>query len=171
MSQEHPLVQLARRTIEAHIREGVVLAPPAELTPEMQARAGAFVSLHLHNNLRGCIGTIEPIQSNLAEEIIHNAISAATRDPRFLPVRAQELDDLEISVDVLDPPDPIDSIEQLEVKTYGVIVQLGVRRGLLLPNLEGVDTPEDQVTIALSKAGIRPTEPYRLYRFRVTRYH
>lgn len=171
MAQEHPLVQLARRTIETYVREGRVLAPPPELTPEMRARAGVFVSLHRQGNLRGCIGTIEPMQPNLAQEVIRNAISAATRDPRFLPLRAEELADLEISVDVLEPPEPIEGLEQLDAKTYGVIVQRGVRRGLLLPNLEGVDTPQEQVAIALSKAGIRPSEPYRLYRFLVTRYH
>ena len=132
MAQEHPLVQLARRTIETYVREGRVLAPPPELTPEMRARAGAFVSLHRQGNLRGCIGTIEPMQPNLAQEVILNAISAATRDPRFLPLRAEELDDLEISVDVLEPPEPIEGLEQLDAKTYGVIVQRGVRRGLLL---------------------------------------
>jgi len=171
MTQEHPLVQLARRTIELYVREGRVLAPPAELTPEMQARAGAFVSLHRHGKLRGCIGTIEPMQANVAEEIIRNAISAATQDPRFLPLRTEDLADLEISVDVLEPPEAIEGLEQLDAKTYGVIVQRGMRRGLLLPNLDGVDTPQEQVAIALSKAGIRPSEPYRLYRFRVTRYH
>lgn len=171
MSEEHPLVQLARRTIEAYVREGRVSAPPSELTPEMQARAGAFVSLHRQGKLRGCIGTIEPMQDNLAEEIIRNAISAATQDPRFLPLRPDELADLDISVDVLEPPEPIEGMDQLDAQTYGVIVQRGVRRGLLLPNLEGVDTPQEQVAIALAKAGIRPSEPYRLYRFRVTRYH
>ena len=171
MTEEHPLVQLARQTIEAYVREGRVPAPPAELAPEMQGRAGAFVSLHRQGKLRGCIGTIEPMQANVAEEVMRNAISAATQDPRFLPLRADELEGLEISVDVLEPPEPIESMDQLDAQIYGVIVQRGVRRGLLLPNLEGVDTPQEQVAIALSKAGIRPSEPYRLYRFRVTRYH
>ncbi|MBC7316325.1 MAG: AmmeMemoRadiSam system protein A, partial [Chloroflexi bacterium] len=146
MAEEHPLVQLARKTIENYILHRKVIDPPEELTPEMKRKAGAFVSLHRHGHLRGCIGTIEPMRPNVAEEVIANAISAATRDPRFLPLRPEELADLEISVDVLEDPEPIDSIEQLNPKEYGVIVQRGMRRGLLLPDLEGVDTPEEQVS-------------------------
>jgi AmmeMemoRadiSam system protein A len=171
MSAEHPLVQLARRTIEQYVREGRPPEPPAELTEEMTRQAGVFVSLHRHGELRGCIGTIEPVQGNVAQEIIANAISAATRDPRFSPVRPSELHDLEISVDVLTEPEPIASMAELDPKRYGVIVSSGGRRGLLLPDLEGIDTPEQQVQIALRKAWISPDEPYRLYRFRVIRYH
>ncbi len=170
-TEEHPLVRLARQTIETYVRTGRVIAPPAELTPEMQAKAGVFVSLHKKGELRGCIGTIEPMQENVAKEIIANAISAATRDPRFPPVRPDELDELEISVDVLTEPEPIASLKELDPKVYGVIVESGRRRGLLLPDLEGVDTPAQQVDIALRKAWIRPGEPYKMYRFRVVRYH
>ncbi len=166
-----PLVELARRTIETYVREGKMIMPPAEPSPELKQRAGAFVSLHAHGELRGCIGTIEPTQPNLALEIIHNAISAAIRDPRFMPVTADELADLEISVDVLSAPEPISSLAQLDPKKYGVIVENEYRRGLLLPDLEGVDTVECQVDIARRKAGIRPHEPVQLYRFTVTRYH
>lgn len=169
--KEHPLVQLARRTIEAFVRNGRRIEPPEELTPEMQRRAGVFVSLHRHGQLRGCIGTIAPTQPNVAYEVIQNAISAATRDPRFPPVGPNELEDLEISVDILGEPEPVSSWEELDPKVYGVIVERGMRRGLLLPDLEGVDTVQDQVAIALRKAGIHPSEPYRLYRFRVERYH
>ncbi len=171
MAEEHPLVQLARRTIENYILEDKVIAPPEELTPEMRARAGAFVSLHRQGDLRGCIGTIEPQQANMALEIIHNAISAATQDPRFQPLNPWELSDLDISVDVLAASEPIEGLDQLDPSNYGVIVERGMRRGLLLPNLEGVDTAEEQVGIALRKAGIGPRESYRLYRFRVVRYH
>jgi len=171
MAEEHPLVQLARRTIEEYIRHRTVIDPPKELTPEMQQKAGAFVSLHRQGELRGCIGTIEPVQPNLAQEIIANAISAATRDPRFRPVRPDELQDLQISVDVLTPAEPITSLTDLDPKVYGVIVQSGRRRGLLLPDLEGVDTAEQQVDIALRKAWIAPQERYQMYRFRVVRYH
>jgi len=171
MSKEHPLVQLARKTIEAYVTRGEIIAPPAELTPEMRKRAGVFVSLHKHGALRGCIGTIEPVRANVAEEIIHNAISAATQDPRFPPVRPSELKDLEISVDVLTEPEPVESLDQLDPKRYGVIVQRGARRGLLLPDLEGVDTVEQQVDIARRKAWIGPDEPVKLYRFEVVRYH
>lgn len=171
MTEEHPLVALARRTIERYVRDGEVIEPPEELTPEMSKRAGVFVSLHRGGQLRGCIGTIDPLRANVAQEIIANAISAATRDPRFPPLTPEELSDLDISVDVLTEPEPIPSIRELDPKVYGVIVESGTRRGLLLPDLEGVDTAEQQVAIALRKAWISPTEPYRLYRFRVVRYH
>ncbi|MBC7237816.1 MAG: AmmeMemoRadiSam system protein A [Chloroflexi bacterium] len=171
MPEEHELVKLARRTIEHYVRTGEIIKPPEKLTEEMKKRAGVFVSLHRHNELRGCIGTIEPVHENVASEVIHNAISAATRDPRFPPVREEELEDLEISVDVLTEPEPVSSLDELDPKRYGVIVQSGSRRGLLLPDLEGVDTVEQQVEIARRKAWIGPREPYRLYRFRVIRYH
>lgn len=171
MAEEHPFVQLARRSIESYITRRIVIDPPETLDADMARQAGAFVSLHRHGQLRGCIGTIEPVQANLAQEIITNAISASTRDPRFPAMRPEELQDLEISVDVLEPAEPISSLAELDPKTCGVIVQTGRRRGLLLPDLEGVDTPEQQVEIALHKAYIRPTEPYQMYRFCVTRYH
>ena len=140
---------------------------PAELT---QRRAGAFVSIHKHGQLRGCIGTIAPTRESLAEEIIHNAISASTRDPRFYPVTPDELDDLEINVDVLGEPEEIRSEAELDVKRYGVIVSNGLRRGLLLPDLEGVDTVAQQVAIARQKAGIGAGELVKLQRFEVVRH-
>lgn len=168
---EHPLVQLARRTIEAYVREGLVIGPPDEMTDEMRQQRGVFVSLHHGPYLRGCIGTIEPVQHNVAEEVIANAISAATRDPRFAPLRPDELHDLDISVDVLGEPEPVVALEDLDPRLYGVIVQSGHRRGLLLPDLDGVDSAEKQVAIALQKAWINPEDPYRMYRFGVVRYH
>ena len=171
MIEEHPLVQLARRTIEKFVRDGETVSPPSDLTPEMEQRAGVFVSLHKSGELRGCIGTIEPVQPNVAQEIIHNAISAATRDPRFPPVRLDELDDLEISTDVLSESEAITSLDELDPRRYGVIVEKGYRRGLLLPNLEGVDTAEKQIDIALSKAWINKDEEYEIQRFEVVRYH
>jgi AmmeMemoRadiSam system protein A len=174
MKESHPLVQLARKTIESYVREGRTIEPPQELTPEMQRRAGVFVSLHQKRGnqdvLRGCIGTIEPSKANIALEIIHNAISAATRDPRFPPVRPNELDSLDVKVDVLTEPEAVKSPDELDPKRYGVIVQSGWRRGLLLPDLEGVDTVEYQVEIARNKAGIGADEPFELYRFEVRRY-
>jgi AmmeMemoRadiSam system protein A len=167
---EHPLVQLARRAIEAWVRDGRVIEPPDPLTPELAEQAGAFVSLHCRGQLRGCIGTIEPSQINVAQEIIANAIAAATRDPRFPPVGPEELRGLEVKVDVLTSPEPISGPEQLDPKRYGVIVQSGWRRGLLLPDLEEVDTVEYQVDIARRKAGIGPRESAQLYRFEVRRY-
>ena len=171
MAEEHPLVQLARRTIENFVRDGETISPPSDPTPEMEQRAGVFVSLHKSGELRGCIGTIEPVQPNVAQEIIHNAISAATRDPRFPPVRSDELNDLEISTDVLGEPEMISSLDELDPKRYGVIVEKGYRRGLLLPNLEGVDTVEEQIDIARRKAWISKDEEYEIQRFEVVRYH
>lgn len=169
--EHHPVVELARETIEGYVRGRKVIGAPKALAPEMEQKAGVFVSLHKDGMLRGCIGTIQAQQSNVALEIIQNAISAATRDPRFPPVQANELPDLEISVDILQPAEPIESMEQLDPKRYGVIVQSGWRRGLLLPDLEGVDTADYQVDIARRKAGIGPHEPLQLYRFEVRRYH
>jgi AmmeMemoRadiSam system protein A len=171
MAAEHPLVQLARQSVEAYVIRGEILAPPEDPCEEMRGRAGVFVSLHSREGLRGCIGTIEPVCDCVAEEIISNAISAATRDPRFNPVTGDELDGLDISVDVLTPAEPVQSAVELDPKVYGVIVQCGGRRGLLLPDLEGVDDVHAQVAIALRKAWIRPDERYQMYRFRVLRYH
>jgi len=175
MAASHPLVQLARKTIETYVREGRIIEPPEELTPEMRERAGVFVSIHKHGQLRGCIGTIEPTRENVAREVIQNAISASTRDPRFPPVRPDELDDLDIKVDVLTEPEPISGPEELDPKRYGLIVQSKRspwKRGLLLPDLEGIDTVEKQVYwTRVHKAGILdPNEPVQMYRFEVRRY-
>ena len=164
-------VTLARRSLENYILTGKTISVPEGLPEEMTAnRAGAFVSIHKEGRLRGCIGTISPVTGSIAEEIIRNAISASTEDPRFDPIKADELPLLEISVDVLAPAEDIDSEEQLDVKKYGVIVSNGFRRGLLLPDLDGVDTPAQQVSIARRKAGISEGEPVKLQRFEVIRH-
>lgn len=168
---ESPPVALARRTIEEHVRSGSVNAPDPGFDPLLRTRAGAFVSLHRGGELRGCIGTLAPTQPTLAEEIVHNAVHAATADPRFEPLAEDELADLEISVDVLHDAEPVSSLDELDPRTYGVIVSVDRRRGLLLPDLEGVDTAEQQVGIARRKAGIGPDEPAGLERFKVDRYH
>ena len=166
-----PWVRLARASVESYILRREVMDVPAELPAELTDRqAGAFVSIHEHGRLRGCIGTIAPTRGCLAEEIIHNAISASTRDPRFRPIRPEELRDLEISVDVLGQPEDIASEADLDVRRYGVIVTRGRRRGLLLPDLDGVDTVERQVAIAREKAGIGPDEAVSLQRFEVVRH-
>jgi len=165
----HPLARLAKKTVETYIREGKVLKPE-ELTPEMKQKAGVFVSIHKFGELRGCIGTFEPQKENVAEEIVANAISSATRDPRFSPITPDELEDLEYSVDILTKPEPVKSQDQLDPKRYGVIVEAGGRKGLLLPDLEGVDTVDYQIDICRQKAGIMPNEPIKLYRFEVKRY-
>ena len=165
----HPLVKLAKDTIERYIREGTI-PEPKQLTKEMKGRAGVFVSLKLEGMLRGCIGTFEPTKENVAKEIISNAIMSATRDPRFPPVTPEELEDLEYSVDVLSKPEPVDSVNDLDPRRYGVIIESGGRRGLLLPDLEGVDSAARQIEICRQKAGISPQEPVSLYRFEVKRY-
>jgi AmmeMemoRadiSam system protein A len=170
MAVEHPLVQLARQTIESYVRLRRSVEPPADLTPEMREKAGVFVSLHERGELRGCIGTFGPTAPNVAQEIIQNAISSATRDPRFPPVTVAELPHLEINVDVLTAPEAIDGPDDLDPKRYGVIVESGRRRGLLLPDLDGVDTVAYQIEIAKRKAGIGLHEPVKLYRFEVRRF-
>jgi len=164
-------VRLARKSLETYVRSRKTISVPGGLPEEMlKTRAGAFVSIHKHGKLRGCIGTISPAEGNIAQEIIHNAISAATKDPRFDPVTEDELKWLEINVDVLGKPERISSVKELDVKRYGVIVSCGFKRGLLLPDLDGVDTPEQQVAIAMKKGGIRENDHYTLERFEVVRH-
>jgi len=166
----HPVVRLAKETVETYVRDGRIFRP-RELTPEMMERAGVFVSLHKHGELRGCIGTFEPTRENVAEEIIANAINSSTMDPRFPPVDASELDDLEYSVDILTRPEPVTDVSQLDHQKYGIIVESGVKKGLLLPDLEGVDSVEEQIAICRLKAGISAEEPIKLYRFEVRRFN
>ena len=166
-----PCVQLARASLESYILSRKIIDVPQGLPEDLTARrAGAFVSIHEHGQLRGCIGTISPARSNLAEEIIFNAISASTRDPRFPPIRKDELPFLEINVDVLGEPEDVESEDDLDVKRYGVIVTKGLRRGLLLPDLDGVDTVQQQIAIAKQKAGIASYEKVSLQRFEVVRH-
>jgi len=169
----HPLVQLAKRAIEEYIINYQIIDPPApeECPPEMNQKAGVFVSLKEHGELRGCIGTWQPTRASVAEEVIANAIAAATQDPRFLPVRPAELPLLEISVDVLSPLEEVSSMDELDPQKYGVVVEHGGRRGLLLPDLPQVTSAEMQVRIAKQKAGLRPDDPARVFRFTVQRYH
>jgi AmmeMemoRadiSam system protein A len=181
----HPLVQLARATIEKFVREGKRLRPADAPAPIEGDQAGVFVTIHKASTgeLRGCIGTIEPTEPLLAQETINNAVAAATRDPRFPPIRPLELDDLLIDVSVLYPPEPIDSIDQLDPRRYGVIVQSlpseshapggayrGGRRGLLLPDIPGIEDAETQVAYARQKAWFGPDEPVQLCRFKVEKY-
>lgn len=162
-------VKLARDTVESYIRNKK-LPIAYEPFPEMGEKAGVFVCLKIQGKLRGCIGTFEPCCHNVTEEIIMNAISTATHDPRFSPVTEEELPYLQYSVDILTKPEPVDDIKRLDPKKYGVIVEAGARRGLLLPDLEGVDTVAEQIHICRQKAGISAREPVKLYRFEVKRY-
>ncbi len=132
--------------------------------------AGVFVSIHSHGKLRGCIGTIQPVYDNMMDEIIYNAIQACSKDPRFNAVEEAELNELEIKVDILSKSERIDTIDQLDPKIYGVIIEKGQKRGLLLPNLEGIDTPEEQVSIATQKAGLPVESEVTMYRFKVERH-
>jgi AmmeMemoRadiSam system protein A/AmmeMemoRadiSam system protein B len=166
------LPQLARRAVETFTRTGKQISVPNEATDLKSTRAACFVSIKtIAGDLRGCVGTIEPVGANLGEELIANAISAATRDPRFRPIEPNELDNLRYSVDIISSPEPA-KFEDLDPKVYGVIVEdeAGSRRGLLLPDIAGVETARQQVDIAAQKAGISPGAKLRLSRFRVDRF-
>ena len=169
--KEHPYQQLARKSLEHRVKTGTQLEMPKDLPRELlENKAGVFVSIYKNDRLRGCVGTISPTTESIAAEIIQNAISAGIYDNRFDEVRGSELDELTYSVDVLSPPEEIASIRELDVKKYGVIVTKGMKRGLLLPDLEGIDTVEEQVAIAKQKAVISKNEKVKLERFLVTRY-
>lgn len=165
-----PLVKLAYKTIDSYIKTGTRPSPP-ELPIDLPKEAGCFVSIHTTStgNLRGCIGTTGPTRETLAEEIIENSIAAAIHDPRFPPIDEEELSDLTINVDVLFPAEPT-QVDELDPKRYGIIVSQGLKRGLLLPDLEGVDTVEEQLRIACMKAGIDPDSLFDIERFEVIRH-
>jgi MEMO1 family protein len=164
-------VRLARRALETFVLKSRRVDPQADEGVLCDQRSGCFCTLKKHGQLRGCIGTTGATTRDLAHEIIQNVVSAGVEDPRFEPVQAEELPDIVYSVDVLDPPEAIESPDALDPKTYGVIVERGARRGLLLPDLDGVDSVSKQIDIAKQKAGIQPSEQVKLYRFMVTRYH
>ncbi len=165
-------VQLARQSIIYYLKNKKRLSLPDNLPPELtEKRAGVFVSLKKNGKLRGCIGTFLPTQDNIALEIIENAISAAVHDPRFSPVTLDEVEKLTISVDILSAPEEVKDISELDPKKYGIIVIHGYKKGLLLPDLEGVDTVEQQIDIARQKAGIYVNEDFKIERFEVKRYY
>jgi AmmeMemoRadiSam system protein A len=172
----NPYIQLAQKAIEKFVKTGEIISPPKNLAKKMlKDRAGVFVSLHnkKDGSLRGCIGTFLPTQENMAKEIISNAISAAANDPRFAPVKSGELKNLKISVDILSNPEQAKNLDELDVKKYGIIVRaLDLRRtGLLLPDIEGVNSVEEQIAIACRKAGIDPKkDKILLYKFTVKRH-
>lgn len=169
---EDDFVKLARLSLETFVKTHKPAEMPKDLPSEMTSRrAGTFVSLHKDGNLRGCIGTFLPTTNSIAEEILQNAVSACSRDPRFSPVEVSELEDIEISVDVLSEPERVFDIKDCDAKKYGVIVENNGRRGLLLPDLEGVETVQQQIEIAKKKAGIPANEKVMLWRFEVIRHH
>jgi hypothetical protein len=169
----NPYITLAKNTIKTFIKEGKVIAPPPDLPKEMlEKRAGTFVTLHKKSTkeLRGCVGTFIPTCKNIAFEIIQNAISASTKDPRFPPVSANELEDLEIKVDILSSPEPTTE-DQLDPQKYGLIVKgSDGRAGLLLPGIPSIKTPEQQIEVCKQKAFIGKDEPVQLFRFTVKRH-
>lgn len=167
----HPLVELARAAVETYVRTGRRVSLRSLPQEWQQQRAGAFVSIKtVDGELRGCIGTVVPTQKHLALEVVYNAIAAASRDPRFLPVRMDELPGLSYSVDIIGPLEPVSNLGELDPKLYGVMVINGLRHGVLLPDIAGVDTVEQQLAIARSKAFILPGDPAEIYRFQVQRY-
>ncbi len=166
----HALAELARRSVEEYVRNGRAMKLSDPLPPEMCEKAGVFVCIKKDGQLRGCIGTFMPCRENIAEEILNNSISAATQDPRFPPVEEKELGRLKYTVDVLSAPEKVTDLKELDPKEYGVIVVSGHRRGLLLPDLDGVNTAEEQLRITRMKAGILPGESVEIFRFRVKRY-
>lgn len=160
----------AREVVSLYVERNVILEVSFPVSDEFSSPAGAFVSIKTTEGLRGCMGTISPQQENVVEEIAANAIMAATRDPRFSPIVTSELSRLYFSVDILGQEEPIDSPRELDPIRYGVIVRRGHLSGLLLPNLEGVESAEHQVAIAMQKAGITEGLKVSLSRFAVTRY-
>jgi uncharacterized protein len=166
----HPLVELARRSVEEFVKNGQILSVPAPLPSEMSRKAGVFVCLKKHAQLRGCVGTFMPCFENVAEETIRNAVSAATSDSRFAPVKEDELRELTYSVDVLSAPEKVTDLADLNPREFGVILVSGRKKGLLLPDLEGVDSVDEQLRITRMKAGILPDEKVEIFRFRVERF-
>jgi len=169
--KEDELVGFARKCVETFVLTGKELPFPDDLPDLMKNKAAAFVTLKKDGRLRGCIGTIEPVRENLGREIWHNAVSASSKDPRFSPVQKDELKDIVYSVDVLSAPKKAPDIKLLDPKKDGIIVQNGMRRGVLLPDLEGIDTVEEQIRIARMKAGIASFEPIEVFYFQVERHH
>ncbi|MBO8126475.1 MAG: AmmeMemoRadiSam system protein A [Firmicutes bacterium] len=169
--KEHPIVKLAREAAEKYVREGEILKKYPELPKDLPEQAGVFVSVKKHKALRGCIGTFIPTQPTLAEEVVHNAIRSVSADPRFEPVTPEELPELTYSVDVLTEPREVEDLSKHDPKVHGIIVAKDGRRGLLLPDLEGIDTTDQQIAVAKQKAGIAPDEDgVSLAEFEVTRY-
>ncbi len=169
--KEDELVRLARLSLEHYVNERKPLSEKPKVSAELRERkAGVFVSLKKDGKLRGCIGTTSPTTESIAQEIMQNAVSAGVGDPRFEPVSKEELPQLVYSVDVLGESEPIDSKDMLDPNRYGVIVQSGRKKALLLPQLDGIKTIDQQMDVVLKKAGIDPEDDYSLRRFEVVRH-
>jgi AmmeMemoRadiSam system protein A len=157
---------LGRHAIDTYLRTHQLIQPPEPIPVELQAPSAVFVTLRKHGELRGCVGSVRPTEATAAHELIRYAVASAVRDPRFDPVRLDEVSALTIKVQLLDPPEPVTDIAGLDPHTYGVIVRHRDRQALLLPDIEGIDTSEQQVLAACQKAGIDRRAPLELERFR-----
>lgn len=167
----HPYLALAHQAIKTYLETGQIISAPSPLPQDMSQQAAVFVSLYNAGRmLRGCRGTISPTEPNLAEAIIRTAIASATDDPRFAPITLPEVQSLKIKIDVLSPLEPVTDIATLDEKIYGVMIQSGRQRAVLLPNIAAVDSVPRQLSLVRQKAGLSPTEPANLFRFTVTRY-
>ena len=166
----HPYVSLAQESILHYLNHHEKLSCPAPLSSDLTSRSGAFVSIKKLKQLRGCIGTLEPCEPNLAMEIIENALKAALHDPRFSPVTPEELQDLTYSIDVVRPLEKIADVSKLDPNVYGLVVKSNDKQGVLLPDLEGVDSTEEQIKICRAKGKIHDDEPIEMYRFKVDRF-
>ncbi len=167
---QHPYVSLAQESIHHYLHQREKLSCPNPLTKDLKSRSGAFVSIKKLKQLRGCIGTLEPCEPNLAMEIIENALKAALHDPRFSPIIAEELQDLTYSIDVVRPLEKISDVSELDPDVFGLVVRSNGKQGVLLPDLEGVDSTEEQIQICRAKGKIHDDEPIEMYRFRVERF-
>jgi len=163
----HPLVFLAKKSVEMFVKKGEIISPPADFPLEfLTKQGGVFVTIEKNGSLRGCIGTYLPLQQNIAQEVIYNAISAASEDYRFDPVKEEELPFLSYFVYLLDPPELVKSLDELNPQKYGILVKTKNKSGLLLPSLPGIETKEEQISLACQKAGINPEkESFLVYKF------
>ena len=169
-ASQHPYISLAQESVRHYLNHHEKLSCPDPLPSDLQSRSGVFVSIKKLKELRGCIGTLEPCEPNLAIEIIENSLKAALHDPRFSPVTAKELDSLSYSIDVIRPLEKISTIEELDPHTYGLVVRSDGKQGVLLPDLEGVDSTEEQIQICRAKGKIPEEDPVEMYRFKVDRF-
>lgn len=171
MSENKYITDLARRAVEEYIVSGnEVEIDESELPKILKEEAGVFVTLKKQGKLRGCMGTFRPVQKNAAYEIISNAMTAAEKDPRFPEVKKEELNEIKISVDILSEPERIRDEDELDPQKYGILVKGGHQTGLLLPDLDGIDTVEKQLRVAKKKAGLKENSKVEIYRFEVSRY-
>lgn len=169
--KKDPYVALAKEAVECYVRTRKVPLLKENLPDTVYTeRAGVFVSISKFDELRGCVGSLCPLQKNIGEEIIYNAIAAAMEDPRFLPIEEKELPYLEYQVDILSETTEVKDMKELDAKKYGVVVRDHYRKGLLLPDIQGIESPLQQIRIALEKAGMSPDEPFQLERFEVRRH-